>query len=100
MNNWKTKEQRLKEVPAFKNEDEEREFWAVHDSTEYFDWSKAEEASFPNLKPTTQTISIRLPLQLLNDLKTIANQMDVPYQSLMKMFLSDKVKERFHSAAR
>jgi predicted DNA binding CopG/RHH family protein len=94
----KKKGQAVKEIPIFKNEDEEREFWAAHDSTEYVDWSKAEEASFPNLKPTTQSISIRLPLGLLNDLKTIANQMDVPYQSLMKIFLSDKVKEKFHSA--
>jgi predicted DNA binding CopG/RHH family protein len=97
MKNMKKKDQTLKEIPEFKSEDEEREFWSVHDSTEYFDWSTAEEASFPNLKPTTQSISIRLPLQLLNDLKTIANQMDVPYQSLMKMFLSDKVRERFKS---
>jgi predicted DNA binding CopG/RHH family protein len=81
----------LKEIPEFKDEDEEREFWATHDSTEYFDYSKAVRATFPNLKPSTTTISIRLPAMLLNRLKAMANQRDVPYQSLIKMLLVESI---------
>ncbi len=84
---------KLKAIPKFKNEDEEREFWATNDSTEYLDWSKAKKANFPNLKPSVKSISIRLPESLLNDLRTLANKKDVPYQSLMKIYLSEKVKE-------
>ena len=83
----------VKRTPAFKSEDAERAFWARHDVTEYFDWSQAANASFPDLKPTTQTISIRLPAGLLAELKTLANERDVPYQSLMKVFLADRVAE-------
>jgi predicted DNA binding CopG/RHH family protein len=82
---------KLKSIPTFKNEDEERDFWAVADSSEYFDWSKAEKAVFPNLKPTTESISLRLPSSLLARIKQLANKKDVPYQSLMKIFLSDRV---------
>ena len=82
-----------KKIPHFKNESEEREFWAVHDSTEYIDWNKASVAVFPKLKPSTKTISLRVPVQLLNSLKMLANEKDVPYQSLIKMLLSEKVKE-------
>ncbi|MBX3291147.1 MAG: BrnA antitoxin family protein [Acidobacteria bacterium] len=82
---------KLKEIPKFKNEDEEREFWGTHDSTEYFDWDKAEVAVFPNLKPTTKTISLRLPVWMLDNLKVAANKRDVPYQSLIKMFLKDRL---------
>jgi len=78
---------KLKKVPRFKNEDEEREFWAEHDSTEYIDWEKAQEAVFPDLKPTTKTISLRLPVSMLYRLKQLANQAYVPYQSLIKMRL-------------
>lgn len=85
---------KLKKIPRFKNEDEEDEFWATHDSTEYFDISKAMiNPSFPNLKPSTKTITIRVPQALLDDLKRIANKKDVPYQSLVKVYLDDKVKE-------
>lgn len=84
---------KLKKIPAFKTEDEERNFWATHDSTEYVDWSKAERAIFPNLKPSTETISIRLPAYLLDRIKQIANFKDVPYQSLMKIFLAERVEK-------
>lgn len=82
-----------KSIPKFKNEDEEIEFWSTHDTTEYFDLSKPINLKFPNLKPSTKTISLRLPEMLLCDLKMLANQRDVPYQSLMKIMLAEKVKE-------
>lgn len=83
----------FKKIPDFKNEDEEREFWATHDSTDYVDWSKAEQVIFPNLKPTTESISLRLPAFLLARIKQIANKRDVPYQSLMKVFLAERVEK-------
>lgn len=82
-----------KKIPVFKNEDEEREFWATHNSTEYVDWDKASKVVLPNLKPTTKTISLRLPISMLNDLKVLANKKDVPYQSLLKVLLSEKIDE-------
>lgn len=82
-----------RQVPTFKNEDEEREFWATHDSTEFVDWSKAKRAVFPNLKPSTKTISLRLPESIIAALKLLANKRDVPYQSLLKVFLAEKVEE-------
>src|SRR2546423_7968802 len=78
-------------LPRFRSEDEEREFWATHDSTEYFDWSRAVRVVFPNLQPSTRTISLRLPESLLADLKVLANRLDVPYQSLMKVYLAERV---------
>lgn len=84
---------KFKSTPKFKNEDEERDFWATADSSEYFDWSKAEEVVFPNLKPSTETISLRLPKYLLARIKEIANFKDVPYQSLMKIFLAERVEQ-------
>lgn len=84
---------KLKPIPKFKNEDEERDFWAKADSSDYFDWSKAEEVVFPNLKLSTESISLRLPKSLLALIKELANKKDVPYQSLMKIFLSEKVEE-------
>jgi predicted DNA binding CopG/RHH family protein len=84
---------KFKTIPKFENEDEEREFWATHDSTDYVDWSKAEEVIFPNLKPSTEAISLRLPGHLLARIKQLANRQDVPYQSLMKIYLSDRVRE-------
>jgi len=87
------KKNKFKKIPKFRNEDEERDFWATADSSEYFDWSKAERVSFPNLKPSTRSISLRLPWSLLDNLKEIANKMDVPYQSLIKIFLAEKVEE-------
>ena len=83
---------KMKVLPKFKNEDEERDFWAIHSSTDYFDWSKAEKVVFPNLKMSTESISLRLPISLLAEIKVLANKKDVPYQSLMKIFLSDRVK--------
>ena len=80
-----------KRIPTFANEDEEREFWATHDSAEYLDWSKAKRAVFPNLKPSTKSISLRLPESILAGLKMLANKRDVPYQSLLKVFLAEKV---------
>ncbi|HVB73396.1 MAG TPA: BrnA antitoxin family protein [Ktedonobacteraceae bacterium] len=83
-----------KQLPQFNNEDEERAFWAEHDSTEYIDWSKAERnPAFSRLKPTTRTVSIRLPESLIAELKTLANKRDVPYQSLVKIFLAEKIRE-------
>ncbi len=81
-----------KKVPAFKNEDEELEFWATHDSTEFLDWSEAKRAVFPNLKPSTKSISLRLPESIIAGLKVLANKRDVPYQSLLKVFLAEKVE--------
>lgn len=86
---------KLKRIPKFKNEDEERDFWAKADSSEYFDWSKAEEVIFPNLKPSTQSISIRLPVNLIAYIKQLANKRDVPYQSLMKIFLAERVEQEY-----
>ena len=82
-----------KQVPTFKNEDEERAFWTTRDSTEFVDWSKAKRAVFPNLKPSTKTISLRLPESIIAALKLLANKRDVPYQSLLKVFLAEKVEE-------
>jgi len=81
----------LKKIPEFPNEEEEAQFWSIHDSTKYIDWSQAEKTIFPNLKPTTESISIRLPSPLLARLKELANEKDVPYQSLMKVYLSERV---------
>jgi len=85
----------IKQIPQFKNEDEEREFWASHDTTEYFDTSKQVKLVFPNLRPSTETISLRLPRFMLDQLKKLANKKDVPYQSLIKIFLGEKIKEEF-----
>jgi predicted DNA binding CopG/RHH family protein len=87
-------------MPTFKCEAEESEFWATHDSSEYIDYSMAKRVVFQNLKPSTKTISIRLPESLIKHLKLLANKRDVPYQSLLKMFLSEKVQEELHSAAK
>ena len=89
---------KFKSIPKFKNEDEERDFWAKTDSSEYFDWSKAEEVIFPNLKPSTRSISIRLPEWLIARLKNMANFRDVPYQSLIKLFLAERVEKELKSS--
>jgi predicted DNA binding CopG/RHH family protein len=80
-----------KPIPRFVSEAAERRFWAKHDTTEYFDWSQAVAASFPNLKPSTTAISLRLPVTMLEELKALANAKDVPYQSLLKVFLADRL---------
>jgi predicted DNA binding CopG/RHH family protein len=82
-----------KKIPKFQNEDQERDFWASRDSTEYIDWKKANRVKFPNLKPSTKTISLRLPESMIEDLKILANKRDVPYQSLLKIFLAERIKE-------
>lgn len=81
-----------KDIPVFRNEAEEREFRETHDSTEYLDWTQAQRAVFPNLKPTSRTISLRLPQHLLDTIKVAANARDVPYQSLIKTWLHEKVQ--------
>ncbi|MGE5174675.1 MAG: BrnA antitoxin family protein [Betaproteobacteria bacterium] len=91
---------KLKKIPKFKSEADEAEFWATHDSTEYIDYSAAKRVVFPNLKPSTRTISIRLPESLIEHLKVLANKRDVPYQSLLKMFLSEKIEEELHGKSK
>ena len=81
----------LKPIPKFANEDEERQFWEEHDSSEYLDWGQAQQVVMPKLKPTTKTISLRLPQHLLDSIKTAANARDVPYQSLIKVWLQEKL---------
>ena len=82
-----------KKIPEFKNEDEEREFWATHDSTEYIDWKKSKRVTLPNLKPSVKKISLRLPESMLEELKLLANKKDVPYQSLLKIFLAERIEK-------
>jgi predicted DNA binding CopG/RHH family protein len=81
-----------KTTPKFANEAEERAFWEANDSTDYLDWTKAQRVVLPNLKPTTKTISLRLPQHLLDSIKTAANARDVPYQSLIKVWLQEKLR--------
>lgn len=86
---------RLKKLPKFKNEDEEREFWDTHSSKDYFDWSKAMTGPlFPNLKPSSQSISLRIPSHIIARVKTRANELDVPYQSLIKQYIAKGVLKR------
>ncbi len=85
-----------KRIPKFKNESEERQFWQNHNSTEYLDWSDAEEVNLPKLKPSTRKISIRLPESMIDELKILANKRDVPYQSLLKIFLSERIDSELH----
>jgi predicted DNA binding CopG/RHH family protein len=82
-----------KKIPVFKTEEEEREFWAVNDSSDYVDWIKAKRTVFPNLKPSTKTISLRLPEHILDEIKMLARKRDVPYQSLIKIFLKERLNE-------
>ena len=84
-----------KQIPQFRTEEEERRFWSEHDSTEFIDWQAAERRRFPHLKPSLRTISLRLPVAMIEDLKMLANKRDVPYQSLLKVFLAERLeKER------
>ena len=85
-----------KKIPKFKTEEQERKFWKTHDSSEYINWNEAEEVTLPKLKPSTKTISIRLPESLLEELKVLANKRDVPYQSLLKIFLSERIDAEMH----
>jgi predicted DNA binding CopG/RHH family protein len=84
-----------KKIPNFKNEAAERRFWAKHDSTEFIDWSQGKRTLFPNLRPSTKTISLRLPESLLEALRALARKRDVPYQSLLKMFLAERIEREF-----
>ena len=88
-----TKDMKRKKLPNFKTEQEEREFWDTHSSEEYVDWDKIEviNAPFPKLKPSTKTISIRLPETMIEELKSLANKNDVPYQSLIKIYLAERI---------
>jgi predicted DNA binding CopG/RHH family protein len=83
----------MKKIPKFTSEDEEREFWATADSTKYIDWSKSKRAIFSNLKPTVRSISLRLPELLIANAKVLANKRDVPYQTLMKTFLAERIDQ-------
>lgn len=90
--------QTKKPIPEFATEAEERRFWEDHDSVDFIDWSSAKPVRFPHLKPSTETISLRLPSGLLADLKALANKQDVPYQSLLKVFLADRVAREWRAA--
>jgi predicted DNA binding CopG/RHH family protein len=87
-------------VPRFASEDAERKYWAEHDVTDHFDFTKAVQPNFPNLKPSTTAISLRLPVSMLEELKALANKQDVPYQSLMKLYLNERIRrERVRKAS-
>lgn len=87
---------KAKRIPKFKSEDQEREFWAKNSPLDYFDATKPRKVTLPNLKPSVKTISIRLPEMMLEELKRLANKRDVPYQSLLKMFLADRIEAELH----
>lgn len=84
-------------IPSFATEDEEREFWSESESTEYIDWSQSKNMVLPNLKPSTKKISLRLPEIMIDELKVLANKRDIPYQSLLKIYLSEKIHQELHS---
>ena len=88
-----------KRVPKHRSEARERDFWASADSAEYLDWSRAHRVAFPNLKPSLKTISLRLPAMMLAELKALANRRDVPYQSLLKMFLAERIAAELEEIA-
>lgn len=85
-------------LPRFDSEDEEREFWSEHDSTDYVDWSQAQAVTLPSLKPSTRKISLRLSESMLAELKLLANKWDVPYQSLLKMFLAERIEQELQGS--
>lgn len=88
-----------KQLPDFATEDDERAFWATHDSADYLDWRQARPAVFPRLKPSTKTISLRLPESMLNELRLLANKRDVPYQSLIKIVLQERIDQELRQRA-
>ena len=88
---------KLKKMPKFKSDDEERKFWATHDSVDYIDWSRGRWLTLPKLKPSLTTISLRLPELLVAELKALANKRDVPYQSLLKVFLAERVQQELNA---
>ncbi len=87
-----------KKIPSFRSEDEEREFWSRSDSSQYLDWKKARRVVIPNLKPSVKTISLRLPESMLEELKLLANKRDIPYQSLLKIFLAERIEEELNTS--
>ena len=87
----------MKKIPGFSLEEEERKFWENNDSADYIDWAKDQKTILPNLRPSTKTISIRLPEMMLQELKLLANKRDIPYQSLLKLFLSEKIEQELNS---
>jgi predicted DNA binding CopG/RHH family protein len=87
-----------RKLPNFKSEDEEREFWATRDSTQYLDWSKGRRILLSNLKPSVKTISLRLPESMIEELKLLANKRDIPYQSLLKVFLAERIRKELKAA--
>jgi predicted DNA binding CopG/RHH family protein len=89
----KKKTSTLKDMPSFKSEKEEKKFWETHDSADYINWNNSKKVAFPELKPSTQSISIRLPCSLLEEIKVKANKRDVPYQSFIKILLSEGLKK-------
>lgn len=89
----KRTKKKLKPIPAFASDEEFGEFWMTHDATDYYDFSTMRRVSFPNLKPSTTTISLRLPQPMLDELRVLANRKDVPYQSLLKVYLADRIAE-------
>ncbi len=90
---------RKEPIPEFASEEEERKFWSQNDSVDFVDWSKAEALTLPELRPTLKTISLRLPVSLIAELKLLANKRDVPYQSLLKTYLADRVREELAQQA-
>ena len=88
-----------KSIPKFESEDDEREFWTNADSTEYINWNKAKKTILPNLKPSTKKISLRLPELMIEELKSLANKHDIPYQSLMKIYLAERIQRELKSIA-
>lgn len=88
---------KVKAIPRFSGEDQERDFWASRDSTDYVDWAKAKRLRPPNLKPSARTISIRLPESMIEDLKVLANKRDVPYQSLLKIYVAERIEEELRT---
>jgi predicted DNA binding CopG/RHH family protein len=89
----------IKQIPNFETEDEERAFWATHDSTDYLDWSQAKPAMLSRLKPSTKTISLRLPESMLNELRLLANKRDIPYQSWIKIVLQERIDQELQGRA-
>ena len=90
---------KIKNIPNLNNEDEEREFWSKEDSTKYIDWKKSKPIYFSKLKPSTKTISLRLPEHLLDELRIIANKRDIPYQSLIKIYLKERIDSELKKTA-
>jgi predicted DNA binding CopG/RHH family protein len=89
-----------KSLPKFRSEAEEQAFWSEHDATDYVEWSQARRVVLPNLKPSTKTISLRLPEHMIEELKLLANKQDVPYQSLLKMYLAERLEQELGQARR